>query len=72
MPVIGMDMGRPKADLTRELGSDLVPGEVDIETAVAIFSGGSGAGALTSPPEPMIIDLIPLVESLARERSLVP
>ncbi len=46
--VIGVDLDRQKCELAKELGADLalVPGEEDVEEAVANFTGGMGADAV--------------------------
>ena len=46
--VIGVDLDRQKCELAKELGADLalVPGEDDVEEAVANFTGGMGADAV--------------------------
>ena len=59
--VIGVDLDRQKCELARELGADLalVPGEDEVEEAVANFTGGHGGrcgahhrGQQGQPPPP--------------------
>lgn len=69
--VMGVDLDPDKCRLARELGADLalIPGEANIEEAVANFTRGLGADAVlitaASPgPEPLR-----LAEAVARERA---
>ena len=69
--VIGVDLDRQKCELARELGADLalIPGQDDVEEAVANSTHGRGTDAViitaaSSDPRP-----VRLAEALARERA---
>lgn len=69
--VIGVDLDRQKGDLAKELGADvtLVPGEDEVEEAIANATGGLGADAVlitaaSNDPRP-----VRLAEAVARERA---
>jgi predicted dehydrogenase/threonine dehydrogenase-like Zn-dependent dehydrogenase len=69
--VIGVDLDRQKCELARKLGADLalIPGEDEVEEAVANATGGRGADAVlitaaSSDPRP-----VRLAEAVARERA---
>ncbi|MGA9755218.1 MAG: bi-domain-containing oxidoreductase, partial [Desulfobaccales bacterium] len=69
--VIGVDLDRQKCELARELGADLalIPGQDDVEEAVANSTHGRGADAViitaaSSDPRP-----VRLAEAVARERA---
>ncbi|MDD3581626.1 MAG: bi-domain-containing oxidoreductase [Desulfobacca sp.] len=69
--VVGVDLDRQKCDLALELGADsaLVPGDDEVEEAVANFTRGLGADAViitaaSDDPRP-----IRLAEALAREKA---
>ena len=69
--VIGVDLDRQKCELARELGADLalIPGQDEVEEAVANSTDGRGADAVlitaaSSDPRP-----VRLAEAVARERA---
>ncbi len=69
--VIGVDLDRQKGELAKELGADLalVPGEDDVEEAVANFTGGLGADGVIITAASQDNRPLRLAESLARERA---
>jgi predicted dehydrogenase/threonine dehydrogenase-like Zn-dependent dehydrogenase len=71
--VVGLDLDRQKCELARELGADLtlVPGQDDIEEAVANFSQGFGADAVIITAASKGNEPILLAEAIARERARV-
>jgi predicted dehydrogenase/threonine dehydrogenase-like Zn-dependent dehydrogenase len=69
--VVGIDLDRKKCELARELGADLalVPGEDEIEEAVANFTRGVGADAVVITAASKDNRPILLAEAIARERA---
>jgi predicted dehydrogenase/threonine dehydrogenase-like Zn-dependent dehydrogenase len=69
--VIGIDLDRQKCDLARELGADvtLVPGENNVEEAVANLTRGFGADAVIITAASKDNRPLLLAESVARERA---
>ncbi len=69
--VIGVDLDRRKCELAQGLGADLalVPGEDDVEEAVANFTGGRGADAVLILSASRDHRPLRLAESLARARA---
>ena len=69
--VVGVDLDRQKCDLAKELGADLalVPGEDDVEAAVANFTGSLGADAVLIVSAGKDNRPILLAEAVARERA---
>lgn len=69
--VIGIDLDRQKCDLARELGADLalIPGQDDVEEAVANFTRGLGADAVIITAASQDNRPILLAEAVARERA---
>jgi predicted dehydrogenase/threonine dehydrogenase-like Zn-dependent dehydrogenase len=71
--VAGLDLDRQKCSLARELGADLalVPGQDDVEEAVANFTRGFGADAVIITAASKGNEPILLAEAIARERARV-
>jgi predicted dehydrogenase/threonine dehydrogenase-like Zn-dependent dehydrogenase len=69
--IAGVDLDRQKGDLAKTLGADLalVPGEDDVEEAIANFTGGLGADAVIITAASQDNRPILLAESVARERA---
>jgi predicted dehydrogenase/threonine dehydrogenase-like Zn-dependent dehydrogenase len=69
--VIGIDLDRQKCELARELGADitLVPGENNVEEAVANLTRGFGADAVIITAASKDNRPLLLAESVARERA---
>ncbi len=69
--VIGVDLDRQKGELAKELGADLalVPGEDDVEEAVANFTKGLGADGVIITAASQDSRPLRLAESIARERA---
>ncbi|MBM4289684.1 MAG: zinc-binding dehydrogenase, partial [Deltaproteobacteria bacterium] len=69
--VAGMDLDRQKCDLALELGADLalVPGQDNVEEAVANFTGGMGADAVLIVSAGQDNRPILLAEAVARDRA---
>ncbi|AEB09489.1 Gfo/Idh/MocA family oxidoreductase [Desulfobacca acetoxidans] len=69
--VIGVDLDRRRCDLARELGADLalVPGQENVEEAVANCTGGLGADAVLIVSAGQDNRPILLAEAVARERA---
>ncbi len=69
--VVGIDLDRKKCELARELGADLalVPGEDELEEAVANFTGNYGADAVIITAASKDNRPILLAEAVARERA---
>jgi len=69
--VIGVDLDRKKCDLAQELGTDLalVPGEDNVEEAVANFTNGVGADAVLIVSASKDNQPLRLAEAVARERA---
>jgi predicted dehydrogenase/threonine dehydrogenase-like Zn-dependent dehydrogenase len=69
--VVGIDLDRRKCELARGLGADmaLVPGEDEIEEAVANFTQGYGADAVIITAASQGNQPILLAEAVARERA---
>jgi predicted dehydrogenase/threonine dehydrogenase-like Zn-dependent dehydrogenase len=69
--VIGVDLDRQKGELAKELGADLalVPGEDDVEEAVANFTRGLGADGVIITAASQDNRPLRLAESVARERA---
>ncbi len=69
--VIGVDLDRQKGGLAKELGADLalVPGEDDVEEAVANFTKGLGADGVIITAASQDNRPLRLAESIARERA---
>lgn len=68
--VVGLALDRQKCTLARELGADLtlVPGQDDVEEAVANFTRGMGADAVIITAASKDNQPILLAEAMARER----
>jgi threonine dehydrogenase-like Zn-dependent dehydrogenase len=71
--VVGIDLDQQKGELARELGADLalVPGEGDVEEAVANITRGFGADAVIITAATKDNQPIRLAEAIARERARV-
>jgi predicted dehydrogenase/threonine dehydrogenase-like Zn-dependent dehydrogenase len=71
--VVGLDLDRQKCELARELGADLalVPGQDDVEEAVANFTRGFGADAVIITAASKGNEPILLAEAIARERARI-
>ena len=69
--VVGVDLDRQKCELARELGADLVlvPGEDEVEAAIANFTGGLGADAVLIVSASKDNRPLLLAEAVARERA---
>jgi predicted dehydrogenase/threonine dehydrogenase-like Zn-dependent dehydrogenase len=69
--VVGIDLDRQKCALAQELGADLtlVPGQDDVEEAVANFTRGVGADAVIITAASKDNQPILLAEAMARERA---
>ena len=69
--VIGVDLDPRKGDLAKELGADLalVPGEEEVEEAVANFTGGMGADAVIIAAASQDNRPLRLAAGVARERA---
>ncbi|MGB8992803.1 MAG: bi-domain-containing oxidoreductase [Desulfobaccales bacterium] len=69
--VVGIDLDRQKCTLAQELGADLtlVPGQDDVEEAVANFTRGVGADAVIITAASKDNQPILLAEAMARERA---
>lgn len=69
--VVGVDLDRQKCLLAKEMGADLglVPGEDDVEEAVANFTGGLGADAVIITAASQDNRPILLAESVTRSRA---
>lgn len=68
--VMGIDLDRPRGELGRILGADLVltPGRDKVEEAVANFTGGLGADAVLITAASQDSGPLRLAEAVARER----
>lgn len=68
--VAGVDLDRQKCDLALELGADLalVPGQDNVEEAIANFTGGMGADAVLIVSAGQDNRPILLAEAVARDR----
>jgi predicted dehydrogenase/threonine dehydrogenase-like Zn-dependent dehydrogenase len=71
--VAGVDLDRRKCDLAQELGADLglVPGQDDVEAAIANFTGGRGADAVLIVSAGRDNRPILLAEEVSRERGKI-